>query len=151
MNKTYLALITASILGLNVNLAHAASKGTYRCVGGAGPLSQVGDTGDHTLTLFVEHYNPNTTAQTITKVLVKQADGTTFSNSGVVALPVAGRGATVPLQGFVAPTNYGNFQVIVSWTQTDESRRAPVPQGWGLLTDANGSFLGSAPLECRGF
>src|SRR5262245_50800703 len=98
-------------------LADAARTGTYRCLV-AVPSGGVA---------WLIHYNPNTVAQTVTRVRLWDSSGN-FADTGAISFEIPANGADLVLPfdegtGLVGDT----FQVLVNWSQAQD-KPAPLPR-----------------------
>jgi hypothetical protein len=115
-------------------LADAARSGTYRCLV-AVPLEGVA---------WIVHHNPNTIAQTVTRIRVWDSVGN-FGDTGTISFQVPANGADFVFlfdesTGFVGDM----FQVLVNWTQAQD-KPAPLPRV-DMLPD--GSLTSSVRTPC---
>ena len=140
------SLLAAGAFSANAN---ADANGRYTCYGYAGSTAPLLDTATQTVVIGVTHNNPNTRAQKIEKIRVRDAAGRRVDH--VENLTVPGRGSVSPIDAIVTGAVPGAYSVQVFWSQTNVDQKRPVPQASSLLYDATGVLKGGAPLSCVDF
>ena len=144
-------LLLASLLaaGSFSTNANAGASGRYTCYGYAGSTAPLLDTATQTVVIGVTHNNPNTRAQKIDKIRVRDAAGRRTDHAESLTVP--GRGSASPIDAVVTGAVPGAYSVQVFWSQTNVDQKPPVPQAAGLMYDATGVLKGSVPLTCVDF
>lgn len=124
---------------------NAETVGRYTCFGYAGSTTPIGDTATQSIVIGVTHNNPNSKAQNISRIMVRDAAGLAVNHP--VSYTVPKRGSVSPLEALVVGTVPGVYSVQVFWSQSSDVR-PPVPMATGGLYDGTGAFKGGIVLPC---